>query len=191
MTSKSFAGMSLLLIILIGTGVRAGHAQGDPTPAVRAAVLRSVQTSLAQSRDARLRGPIAFDPRILRAPEGAGPRGWPDSTALRWIGDVRSATLSPAEVDALLAEVNGPRGVVHWQPCGGTDGLGACNFTDHTAVVAISEPLINGDVAQVVVSIWYESTIKFHRWAFMANLLRLERVAGTWTMTRAHNWAAN
>lgn len=191
MTWKPWAGMSVLLVCLIAAGARVGHAQGEQTPAIRAEVLRSVQTSLSRSRDARLRGPIAFDPRILRAPEGAGPRGWPDSTALTWIGDVRSATLSPSEVNALLAEVNGPRGLVRWQPCGGTSGASSCDTREHSAVVAISEPLINGDVAQVLVLTWYESTIKLHPWAFMANLYRLQRVGGEWTVTGGHNWAAN
>lgn len=169
-------------------------AQRDTPRAVISAVLSEVSAGLREDSDALVDGPIAFDPRIVRAPRGPAPAGWPDSVALKWVGDVRDSAFDSHEVMSLLADADGARvGPVRWLPCSPESRPGSrrCSLKAFPAVVAVSEPWIYGDVAQVLVYAWYRSSTHAHPNAFFATLVRLRRADGRWTAERWYNQAGN
>lgn len=164
------------------------RAQHDASRPVLRATLVHVDASLRDGGEARITGPIAFDPRVLVARREAAPRNWPDSLALTWVGNVRDSVHASAEVAAMLEGANGAGQPVRWLPCGSAAGARSCLLTEFPAVVSLSKPWISGDVAEVLVLVRYRSSIALHPLAWMANVLRLERVGGEWTVTGGHNW---
>jgi hypothetical protein len=159
--------------------------------AVISATLAGVYEMLQRSGDADIRGPIAFDPRVLRADRGPPPRAWPDSEALRWVGDVSDSVMSSQRVRVLLEDANlTAKNVIRWVACGIPES-GNCGQSEFSAVVAVSEPWICGDVAQVLASIRYNSTDDLHPSAWQASVLRLRRVNGRWTPGEWYNQASN
>lgn len=164
-------------------------AQRPPTHAVLAATLSAVDSALRVAGDTRVQGPIAFDPRVLRAPRGRAPAQWTDSLSLTWAGFAWDSVRPPAEVAALVQAANGTRGPGRWVTCG-TSCAPPCHTGALPAVVAASEPWISGDQAQVLVVVAYRSSSTFHPHAWMANLLRFREVNGEWVVAQWHNWAS-
>lgn len=167
-------------------------AQRDDSAAVVSATLSSVYDMLQRSGDAVMRGPIALDPRVLRVDRGPAPGAWPDSVALKWVGDVRDSAMSSQRVRVLLEDINltakNPR---RWAACGISRKSRNCGQSEFSAVVAVSEPWIRGDVAQVLASIRYSSTDALHPSAWQASVLRLTRVNGRWIPGEWYNLASN
>jgi hypothetical protein len=183
----------LLLIHALGPqGAPDCQAQGDDSAAVISATLTGVRDMLQTNRDAVIQGPLAFDPRVLRADQGPAPRGWPDTVALIWVGDVRDSVLSSQRVDMVLDNAN--RAVtnpIRWVACGTGSRLGNCNQSEFSAIIALSEPLVCGDAAQVLASIRYRSTNNLHPSAWQASVIRLRRVDGKWTASEWYTQATN
>lgn len=164
-------------------------AHRPPSQAVIAAALSAVDSSLRLASDARVQGPIGFDPRILRAPRRRAPAHWADSVALTWTGFAWDSVRPPAQLAALLQAANGTCGPVRWLACGTAAGTPPCHTGAFPAVVSVSEPWVSGDHAQVLFAVAYRSSSPLHPHAWMANLLRLRRVDGEWVVARWHNRA--
>ena len=163
----------------------------SPERAVMSATLSGVLHGLRAADDARIDGPIAFDPEVVRAERGPAHRRWPDSLMLIWGGDVRESFPHSADVLSLLADVDpSPQtGVDRLVPCGRSTGLKPCSLDAFPAVVAVSKPWICGSTAQVLVFVRYRSKIDLHPYAWYASVARLELQNGVWTVTRTHNQA--
>lgn len=167
-------------------------AQRDNSAAVVSATLVSVYDMLRTNRDAVVQGPIAFDPRVLRTDRGIAPRNWPDSVALKWVGDVSDSVFSPQRVRIMLDSANlVARRPIRWVPCGPSAGSGQCAQREFSAIVTISEPWICNDVAQVLASIRYMSTDKLHPSAWQASVIRLTRKDGRWVAGEWYAQATN
>jgi len=108
---------------------------------------------------------------------------------LRWIGDVRDSAFAPQTVVSVLGEANGfQEDRARWVSCG-APAYKRCSVTEFPAVVALSEPWIDGDGAQVLVYVWYRSTIDAHPHAWFASVAHLQLVDGEWTATKWNNLA--
>lgn len=167
-------------------------AQRDNSVAVVSAALVSVYDMLRTNRDAVIQGPIAFDPRVLRTDRGRAPRTWPDSVALKWVGDVSDSVFSPQRVRTMLDSANlHARSPNHWVPCGLSPGAGQCAQREFSAIITVSEPWICNDVAQVLASIRYRSTDKLHPSAWQASVIRLTRKDGRWIAGEWYAQASN
>jgi hypothetical protein len=190
--SLSSAIHGVLLAAVLGcTGATEARAQGDDVRAVLVATLVDVDSSLRATDDARVHGPIAFDARVLRSTPGPAHPRWPDATTPRWTGFAWDAARPAGEVAGLLDAANGERGPVRWLPCAAPPAARPCHLGEFPVVVSVSRPLIDGDMAQVLVLVGYRSSIRLHPNAFMGNVVRLQRVDGRWKSTHWHNQAAN
>jgi hypothetical protein len=168
------------------------HAQRDSAAAVLSVVLSDVESTIRNERDARLAGPMAFDLRTLRAPTAPGPRNWPDSLMLKWVGNVRDSAFTPREARSLLREVNRSRpGAAEWVACGASESVQDCDPQRFALIVAAARPWIRGNVAQVLVSVRYRSVDKLHPSAWYASVLRLECVGERWVIKGWYNQASN
>jgi hypothetical protein len=167
-------------------------AQSDDRADVISATFSSIADMLQKNGVGLNRGAMAFDARVLRADRGPAPRGWPDSVVLTWVGDARSSSFSPREVRVVLAEANrAGAGQVRWRACGISPGQESCDPRRFSAVVAVSEPLICGDGAQVLASIRYWSTDTLHPSVWEASVIRLRRIDGKWVAGEWHNQGSN
>ena len=188
-----FMGHMLVLAqalgLLVSTGVQA---QENERRAVMTATLSSVSEFLLSSPDAVTTGPIALDRGILRADWHTSRRVGPDSIPLAWVGDVRDSQYAADDVGQLLGEANASmRGPVQWVECGTGSGAARCTQRDFSAILVMSEPWINGNVAQVLVSLRYQSTGDLHPSAWQASVVRFERVGGRWLRKGWYNQASN
>jgi len=136
-------------------------------------------------------GPWAFDPRPVRVSRGRAPEGWPDSVAPRWLGDVRDAQRSRADVARLLAELNGGTDPPNWAACGGGGASPACDLATYPAVVAASEPWVQGDRAQLLIYVRDRPRFSVDPTAWYANVVFLERAEGVWRVVRVYNVAGS
>lgn len=167
-------------------------AQRDNSVAVISATLASVYDMLRTNRDAVIQGPIAFDPRVLRTEPGLAPRTWPDSVALKWVGDVSDSVFPPRRVRMMLDGANlMARSPIHWVPCGLSPESGQCAQREFSAIVTVSEPWICNDVAQVLASIRYRSNDELHPSAWQASVIRLREKNGRWIPGEWHTQATN
>lgn len=182
-----------VLIQAVGlVGASDCQAQRDDSTAVISATLASVYEMLATTRHAAIQGPIAFDSRVLRTGRGPAPRTWPDSVALKWVGDVSDSVFSPQRVRTMLDSANlEARSPIHWVPCGLSPGSGQCTQREFSAIVTVSEPWICNDVAQVLASIRYRSTDKLHPSDWQASVIRLTRKDGRWIAGEWYTQATN
>lgn len=191
MTGKYRALVLLGLLMVPSTWNSVVAAQSRLSEQVIVATLAGTLEGLRGTSDARISGVVAFDPRIVRAPLDQAPRNWPDSVSPSWVGDVRDSTLTRDVALTMLrgADLASGNGRVRWVPCGSGFAAQRCGLANFPAVVAVSEPWIEGDVAQIIVYVRYRSTIEVHPWAYFANLTRLERADGRWRVTRWRNLA--
>jgi hypothetical protein len=183
----------LLAALAVSASVAESRAQDRHSPerAIVSATLSGVLHGLRAADDARIEGPIAFDPEVVRAEWGPAHRRWPDSLMLIWGGDVREPFPHSADVLSLLADGDPSlqAGVDRLVPCGRSTGLKPCSLDAFPAVVAVSKPWICGNTAQVLVFVRYRSKIDLHPYAWYASVARLELQNGVWTVTRTHNQA--
>ena len=187
--SRVFA---LLVAAFLGLGAVDCQAQRDSAAAVLSVVLYEVESAIRSERDARLWGPMAFDVRTLRALRAPGPRNWPDSLMLKWVGNARDSAFTPREAQALLREVNrGRPGAAAWVACGAAASVRDCDPRRFALIVAAARPWIRGNVAQVLVSARYWSVDQLHPSAWYASVVRLECVGGRWVITGWYNQASN
>ena len=187
-----FRVFSMLVPAFLWFGAGEGHAQRDPTAAVLAVVLSDVESTVRGERGARLTGPMAFDVRTLQATRAAGPRNWPDSLMLKWVGNARDSAFAPSEAQALLREANrGRPGAAAWATCGASASVEECDPKRFALIVAAARPWIQGNVAQVLVSARYWSDDQIHPSAWFASVVRLECVGGRWVITGWYNQASN
>jgi hypothetical protein len=161
-------------------------AQRADTAAIVAATLTHTIADLRSGGDARLDGPLAFDPRIVHAERGRAPAGAPDSTMLVWTTQARDSAFTRSVVDQLLARAGGTSA---WVTCGTQPHARPCTAIEFPAVVAVSLPWITGDRAQILEHVWYRSTIEEHPHAWFANVVWLRRVGGRWVVDRMYNFA--
>lgn len=179
---------TLVLTLMLGLiRVSVGAAQGDASRSILTVALSEVSAGLRSSYDAQIDGPIAFDPRIVRAPQTRAPMGWPDSVMPDWVGNVRDSALAPGTVDAVLHDLNGPQRSVEWTLCGTTPESRQCTSIYYPAVVAVSEPWINGNAAQMLIYVRYRSSIDAHPHAWFASVVHLDFVDGRWKAGKWYN----
>lgn len=192
MSRAVLRAFAILVPAFLWFGAGEGHAQRDPAAAALAVVLYDVEATIRGERDARFTGPMAFDVRTLQATRAAGPRNWPDSLMLTWVGNVRDSAFAPREAQALLREVNrGRRGAAEWTTCGAAESVEECNPKRFALIVAAARPWIQGNVAQVLVSARYWSADQLHPSAWYASVVRLECVGGRWVIKGWYNQASN
>ena len=97
------------------------------------------------------------------------------------MGDVRDSAISSERVRAVLYDANrAMQNPIRWVACGASSGQENCSPVEFSVIVAVSEPRICGDVAEVLTSIRYTSKDELHRSAWQASVLRLRRVDGKW-----------
>lgn len=167
-------------------------AQSDPSSDVIVAVLGGVGATLRSNPDAVINRPIAFDARVLVAGRNPDLHPGSDALVLRWTGDVRDRVLSARVVSTLLEGANRvPSSPVRWAACGAGPGLCDCNQNEFPAIVAVSEPWIRGDLAEILVSVRYLSTSTLHPSTWFASVVRLRRVDGRWQTQRWYPQAMN
>lgn len=187
--SRAFA---LLLAAFLCFGAVDCQAQRDSAAAVLSVVLYEVEATMRGERDARLWGPMAFDLRTLRASRTAGPRNWPDSLMLTWVGNRRDSAFTPREARALLRDVNrGRSGGAGWGACGDSASVRECDPKRYALIVAAARPWIRGNVAQVLVSVRHWSVDQLHPSAWYTTVLRLECVNGRWVIKGWYNQGSN
>lgn len=160
-------------------------AQRPDTAGIVAATLARTIAGLRSDGDARLDGELAFDPRVVHAERGRAPAGAPDSVMLVWTGHVRDSTFTPGLVDRVLALAGGPGA---WVTCGTGPDPRPCTAIEFPVVVAVSQPWITGDRAQILVYVRYRSSIDAHPYAWFANVVWLQRVGDRWVAGRMYNF---
>ncbi|HET7234778.1 MAG TPA: hypothetical protein VFJ16_32490 [Longimicrobium sp.] len=181
---RTWMALAALCVIRISDCAAQAHSSAP----VVAAALGEVITGLRKSGDGRLDGPVAFDPRIIRAPRGRAPVSWPDSVMPVWIGNVRDSAWAADMVGAVLREANAGQGV-EWVTCGAAPAIRPCDSSEFPLVAAVSEPWTSGGQSQLLVYVRYRSSIDAHPYAWFANIVQLKCVGNRWVVERSYNYA--